>query len=115
MIGRILQINISAGGIPKLPVQEAAVTCSGIEGDDWAHPQFHGGPKQALLLIAAEAIEELTSRGYPLFFGALGENLTTRGLDPRRLRLGDRLRMGDVYAEITKIRVPCATLDVYGP
>src|ERR1017187_4431068 len=31
-------------------------------------------------------------RGYPVFFGAMGENLTTRGIDVRRLRIGDRLR-----------------------
>jgi len=41
-----------------------------------------------------------------LFYGALGENLTTRGLDPRQLRLGQILRAGGVRIELTKVRAP---------
>jgi len=115
MTGKIVQINISRGGIPKLPVAEAMVTPDGIQGDSWAHPQYHGGPNQALLLICAESIDELVGKGYPLYPGALGENLTTSGLDRRQLRAGQRYRIGDVLIELTKIRVPCGTLEVYGP
>jgi len=50
-----------------------------------------------------------------VFPGALGENLTTAGLDRRLMRVGQRYRVGDVVLEITKMRSPCATLDVYGP
>ena len=56
MIGSILQINISPGGIPKRPIPEATVTVEGILGDRWAHPEIHGGPNQAVLLITAEGI-----------------------------------------------------------
>jgi MOSC domain-containing protein YiiM len=115
MTGTIVQINISPGGIPKRPIAEAEVTTEGICGDSWAHPQFHGGPKQAVLLITSEGIDELIAQGFPLFPGALGENLTTMGLDRRLMRLGQRYLAGDVLLELTKIRVPCATLDVYGP
>jgi len=113
--GRIIQINVSRGGIPKRSIPEGIVTPLGFEGDLCAHPHFHGGPDQAVLLIAAEVIDELTARGYPLFYGAMGENLTTLGFDPRRLRIGDRLRAGGATLEISKVRVPCETLDVYGP
>jgi MOSC domain-containing protein YiiM len=113
--GSVLQINISRGGVPKRPVAESVATPLGLEGDDCAHPEIHGGPKQAVLLIAAEAIEELIARGYPLYFGALGENFTTRGLDRRALRLGQRFRIGGALIELTKVRAPCSTLDVYGP
>jgi MOSC domain-containing protein YiiM len=115
MTGTIIQINISRGGIPKLPIPEAVLTPEGIQGDSWAHPQFHGGPKQALLLIGAESLEELVAKGYPLYPGALGENLTTSGLDRRQMRIGQRYRIGEVLIELTKVRVPCNTLDVYGP
>ncbi|MDP8981703.1 MAG: MOSC domain-containing protein [Acidobacteriota bacterium] len=115
MTGTILQINISPGGVPKRPIPEATVTPAGIAGDSWAHPDIHGGPRQAVLLITAESIEELTAAGFPLFFGALGENLTTRGLDRRQMRFGQRYRIGDVLIELTKMRAPCATLDIYGP
>jgi len=115
MTGSILQINVSRGGVPKRPIAEATVIPAGIVGDSWAHPDIHGGPRQALLLIAAESIEELTALDFPLFFGALGENLTTRGLDCRQMRFGQRYRIGEVLIELTKMRAPCATLDVYGP
>jgi MOSC domain-containing protein YiiM len=113
--GTILQINISRGGIPKLPVETASIREMGIEGDGNAHPQIHGGPRQAVLLIAAEAIEELKALGYPVFPGALGENLTTRGMDFRAWRIGQRWRIGtDAEVEFTKVRVPCKTILRYG-
>ena len=90
----ILQINISKGGVPKRPVPEAVVTPLGIDGDLHAHPEIHGGPIKALLLITSEGIEELKNLGFPLFHGALGENLTTCGLDRRTLRIGQRWRIG---------------------
>jgi len=115
MTGFILQINISPGGIPKRPIPEATITAEGILGDRWAHLDIHGGPKQAVLLITSEGIEELIARGYPLSPGALGENLTTTGLDRRQMRVGQRYRAGEALLELTKLRAPCATLDVYGP
>jgi MOSC domain-containing protein YiiM len=113
--GLVLQVNLSPGGLPKRPVREAFLTPLGFEGDSVAHPAVHGGPDKAALLIAAEAIEELTARGFPLFYGALGENLTTNGLDRRELRIGMRLRAGDAFIELRRLRKPCAELDVYGP
>jgi MOSC domain-containing protein YiiM len=113
--GSIVQINISPGGVPKRPIAEADVTPEGIRGDCWAHPQIHGGPNQALLLISSEGIGQLIGQGYPVYPGALGENLTTLGLDRRQMRIGQRYRVGEVMLEITKVRAPCATLDVYGP
>jgi MOSC domain-containing protein YiiM len=114
MTGSVLQVSISPGGIPKRSIPEAVVTVEGIRGDRWAHPDIHGGPNQALLLITSEGIDELIAQGFALFPGALGENLTTLGLDRRRMRTGQRYRAGDVFLEITKRRAPCVTLNVYG-
>lgn len=113
-MAHIEQINISNGGVPKLPVPYGRVTTLGIEGDKHAHPRFHGGPRQALLFITAESIEELIASGWPLFFGALGENITTRGLDRKEMRIGQRYRLGQAVVEFMKVRSPCSTLDVYG-
>lgn len=115
MTGEIVQVNISSGGVPKRAIAEGMLTPLGLEGDLCAHPEFHGGPNQAVLLIAAEVTDQLIARGYPLFYGALGENLTTRGLDCRQWRIGQRWRVGGAVIEFTKVRVPCGTLDVYGP
>ena len=114
MQGTIVQINISPGGLPKRSVPAGFIAPLGLEGDAHAHPAIHGGARQAILIIAAEAVEELAARGYPVFPGALGENLTTRGLVIRDLRIGDRLRAGSATLEITQARGPCTQLDVYG-
>ncbi|MGP8243790.1 MAG: MOSC domain-containing protein [Bryobacteraceae bacterium] len=108
-------MSISAGGLPKTAIAGGLIDFAGLEGDLHAHPQFHGGPRKAILLIAAEIVERLRERGYPLFYGALGENLTTRGIDVQLLKPGDRLRAGAATLEITQARHPCNQLDVYGP
>jgi len=113
--GRILQVNTSRGGIPKRPILEGVLTFRGVDGDDWAHPQIHGGSKQAILLIGNEEIEKLKADGYPLFAGALGENLTTEGISYSQLRAGQRFRAGTAVIQLTKLRQPCDTLSVYGP
>ena len=111
----VVQISISPGGVPKRAVPQAEVTRTGIVGDAWRHPQIHGGPRQAILLLTAEGIDELAARNFPLYYGALGENITTRGLDRRSLRLGQRYRLGEVVIELTQTRTPCGTLRVCGP
>lgn len=113
--GSVAQINISRGGVPKHAIPQGQVNALGIVGDDHAHPQFHGGPRKALLLITSEGIDELIAQGFPLFAGALGENLTTRGIDRRWMRAGQRYRVGDVLIELTRLREPCYQLSPYGP
>ncbi len=112
--GSIVQINISRGGLPKRPIPEGDVTALGIVGDEHAHPQIHGGPRRALLLITAEGIEELKAMGYPLYPGALGENITTRGIDRNAMRPGQRYRVGEILIELTRLREPCYQLSPYG-
>ena len=114
MRGVIVQVNTSAGGLPKRAIPQGLVTPLGIEGDLHAHSEIHGGPNKAILLIASEVIEQLINRGFPLFYGALGENLTTRGIPIADLRIGDRLRAGTALLEITQPRGPCTALQVYG-
>lgn len=114
MQGTILQINVSLGGLPKRSISEGLITPLGLEGDFHAHPAIHGGPNQAILLIASEIVDELAARGYPVFYGALGENLTTRGIRIADLRIGDQLRAGAALLEVTKPRGPCSALHIYG-
>jgi MOSC domain-containing protein YiiM len=114
MTGSVVQVNISRGGVPKRAIVEGVVTPLGIQGDVQAHPGIHGGPLQALLVISSEGIDDLTTLGFPLFYGALGENITTRDLDRRFWRIGQRWRVGMTVIEFTKVRAPCSQLDVYG-
>lgn len=114
MRGKIVQLSVSNGGMPKYAIPEDLATPTGLEGDRQAHPEYHGGARQALLLVSSENIEALQAKGWPLFFGALGENLTTQGIDFRQVRLGQRFRVGEAIIEITKPRSPCQQLDAYG-
>ncbi len=112
--GKILQVNISSGGVPKTPVARAEVGLLGLSGDDHNDKKYHGGRRKALLLIAAEVVRELCEEGWPLYYGALGENLTTLGLDHKAWRPGQIYRVGSVVLELTKPRGPCLTLNPYG-
>jgi MOSC domain-containing protein YiiM len=64
--------------------------------------------------MIVEGLDELIALGFPLYPGAVGENLTARGVDRRAMRIGQRYRAGASVIELTKIRVPCSTLNVYG-
>jgi MOSC domain-containing protein YiiM len=113
--GIVRQVSISKGGVPKLAVPEAWAGPLGLEGDGHFHPQFHGGPSKALLLVSLEDLEALKTQGYPVFPGALGENLTVSGIDFRKLRGGQRFIVGGAAIELTTLRQPCSALDVYNP
>lgn len=115
MKGMIEQLSISKGGVPKLPIAIAHVEALGIVGDVQKNTKYHGGPRQALLLLTAEGLEELQAKGFPVYAGALGENVTLRGIPRTAIGLGSRLRLGlEVEVEVTKMREPCKTLSPYG-
>ena len=114
MDATIVQVSISPGGLPKRAIPEGFITPLGIAGDLHARPNIHGGSQKAILIIAAEVVDALVARGYPLFYGALGENLTTRGLAVKDIRIGDWIRAGGALLEVTQPRGPCTQLDIYG-
>jgi MOSC domain-containing protein YiiM len=65
-------------------------------------------------LIAAELLDELTAQGFHVGPGALGENVTTRGVDLLAVGEGTVLRLGEAARiEITGLRNPCVQLDRY--
>ena len=114
MTGRIFQLNISPGGVPKLAVREGIVNELGIVGDDHTAPDIHGGPERALCLFSLERILELQAEGHPIFPGAAGENVTVSGVDWEQVVPGVRLALGDeVLLEITSYTTPCSTIPLY--
>ena len=107
MSGRIVQINVSPGGVPKRPVPWARVTRGGLEGDGHRNTQ-HGGPDRALCLFSIEQIEALQAEGHPVEPGVLGENLTLAGLDWAGVQPDDFYRLGEeVLVQITRFTNPC--------
>jgi MOSC domain-containing protein YiiM len=114
MTGRIFQLNVSTGGVPKLAVREGQVNELGLLGDEHLFPDIHGGPERALCLFSLERILELQAEGHPIFPGAVGENVTVSGLDWQRLVPGAQLALGDeVLVEITSYTTPCNTIPAY--
>jgi len=67
-------------------------------------------------LIHAELHDELRAHGFTVGAGAMGENITTRGVDLLHLPVGTRLHLGaEAVVEITGLRSPCAQLDRLQP
>jgi MOSC domain-containing protein YiiM len=108
--GVIVSINVSRGGVPKLPVPEALVSSSGIDGDGQRDRRHHGGPDRALCLYSMERIEALHREGHSIAPGTTGENLTIRGLDWDTIAPGVQLRAGGVTMEVTAYASPCASI-----
>lgn len=110
-IGRIVQLSVSDGGVPKRAVPVAAVTALGLAGDAHRDREHHGGPERAVCLYSMEAIRALRAQGHPLVPGALGENVTVEGLDWSALQPGARLQLGDdVVLEVTRFTTPCLNI-----
>ena len=67
-------------------------------------------------LIHAELHDELRDAGFAVSAGAMGENITTRGVDLLKLPAGTRLLLGEKAAvEVTGLRNPCAQLNGIAP
>lgn len=105
--GRVLQINISRGGAPKMPIERGHVTSEGIVGDYQNDTEDHGGPMRALCLFTIEEIQRLVAEGHPIYPGATGENVTLSGIPLAALTPGARLTIGETLIEITGFAFPC--------
>lgn len=108
--GRVASINVSAGGVPKTAVGEAAVTEAGVAGDRQRDRLHHGGPDRAVSLFSLEAIEALRREGHPIDTGTTGENLTVAGLDWGAVVPGAEIRVGPVRLRITAYAMPCSNI-----
>jgi MOSC domain-containing protein YiiM len=105
--GTVAQLNASGGGVPKRPIDAAAVTVRGVVGDTQAARKHHGRPLQALCLWSTEVIAALRAEGHPIEPGFAGENVTLTGIDWSTIRPGAQLRIGDVLAEVSAWATPC--------
>jgi len=82
-----------------------------VDGDDQADRSVHGGPDKAVYAYALEDTEFWEDvLGRDLGPGAFGENLSTRGVDLTRARIGERWRVGSALLEVRQPRVPCFKL-----
>lgn len=86
------------------------IGAGGIAGDFIADMKHHGGTDQALYLYSQADMDWWSEQlQRPIEPGFFGENLTLSHWWPE-LRIGDRVRIGEVLLEITAPRIPCSTL-----
>src|ERR1043166_192383 len=111
---RVHSLQRSSGGVPKTTVDEATVDAEGMEGDRQRNRKHHGGPDRAVCLYSLELIEALQAEGHPITPGAVGENITVRGIDWRGVVPGARLVIGSseglIVLDVTDFAWPCKTI-----
>ena len=116
-----------SSGVGKIPRDAITLIAGhGVEGD------YHAGEKvrhrsraarnpdqpnlRQVHLIHSELFDEMAAIGITVTPGAMGENITTRGLALLDLAPGARLHIGDTaIVEITGLRNPCNQLDRIDP
>lgn len=111
--GRVVSVNVSPGGVPKLPVAEQWAGRLGLADDRHNEPEpSHGGPEQAVSLYSVEAIARVAADGHTAFPGAYGENLTLEGVEMDSIASRDRLVIGEggLVLELTGRAEPCQTI-----
>jgi len=101
---QIISTNISREtGTVKQPAPEITVNGRGVHGD--AHA---GAWHRQVSLLSREIIKAFeTEIGRRIEPGEFAENLTTSGLDIRRIAVLDRLLINDVELEVTQIGKEC--------
>ncbi len=125
---RVVSVSRDAGHhFSKINCDNIALLAGlGVEGD--AHmgvtvkhrSRVRRDPSQPNLrqihLIHGELIDALQQQGFAASAGAIGENITTRGIDLLGLPRGAQLRIGaTAIVEVTGLRNPCIQLNTFQP
>jgi MOSC domain-containing protein YiiM len=98
--------------IVKRPVEgPVRLRETGLDGDEQADRENHGGPYKAAYAYAREDgawwAEQLGRDVPPALFG---ETLSTEGLDVNGAEIGERWRIGGAEVTVSGPRVPCSKL-----
>lgn len=122
--GQVVAVARDHGHHFSKPICEAIqlVAGLGVEGDAHYGRTVQHLSRQAktpeapnlrqLHLLQAELFEELAQAGFTVSPGAMGENVTTSGIDLLALPTGARLRLGNhAIIELTGLRNPCRQID----
>lgn len=124
MTGTVIAVSRSATHSFSKPTCDAIqlLTGLGVEGDAHLGATVKHRARVArdpdapnlrqVHLIDDEILDELRAAGYAIAAGALGENITARGVDLLHLPTGTRLHLGaNACVEVTGLRNPCSQLD----
>ncbi|BBH19934.1 hypothetical protein Back11_12790 [Paenibacillus baekrokdamisoli] len=125
-VGRLLSLNIAKAvsipygskqvdtGIFKKPSERPLLlTKNGIDGDEQADLINHGGPDKAICVYSADHYpywQEVWKQ--PVASGAFGENFTVSGMTEELISIGDIIRVGQAFVQVSQPRSPCFKLGV---
>src|SRR3954468_22355678 len=121
MTTRVISVNVGLprslkiddrsvmSGIFKTPVQGIVnVRTLNLDGDRQADLTVHGGPDKAVYIYPSEHYPFWKkSLRRELDWGALGENLTVKGLTEDSVSIGDQFGIGTTILEVAQPRLPC--------
>jgi MOSC domain-containing protein YiiM len=122
MTGRVESINVARvrdnpwtregnahTGIDKRPVGgPVRLDVLGVDGDTICDTKNHGGVDQAVYAYDAEDMAFWARElGQQLAPGAVGENLSTSGVDCSHAVVGARWRIGTALLQVRAPRIPC--------
>jgi MOSC domain-containing protein YiiM len=108
----VFALHVGAG-LPKPAVARLIVEAGGVRGDvnRYRHNGRRGDPDMAVSLYSVELAAAVATEGWPVVTpGALGENLSTQGVDMSPWAAGQRWRIGEVVVELSRKMQPCRTL-----
>jgi len=101
-------------GIFKKPVAgRVRLGTLGLEGDEQADHQHHGGEHMAVYAYSADGYDHWrrTLARPDLPYGKVGENLTMEGQTDENVCIGDTFRIGDeAVVQVSMPRGPCSKL-----
>jgi MOSC domain-containing protein YiiM len=109
-MGVVHSINISNGGVPKLPRESCFVSVDGLHGDRQRDLRYHGGRDRAVCLYSLDLIEALRAEGHSIAPGAIGENLTVTGIHWADMVPGAKVEVGPVVLQLTDYAAPCSNI-----
>jgi MOSC domain-containing protein YiiM len=99
-----------ASAISKNPVEgTVTITPLGIEGDEHADLQHHGGPEKAILCYSREHYASWSQELGPIAPppGTLGENFEIGGTSEDEICIGDTFEIGGIVVQLSQPRQPC--------
>lgn len=110
--GRVAPLGpdaVDSGIVKTLREGRVGVSKLGLEGDEQADLEVHGGPEKAVYAYASAHFPDWAARFPDRKFtgGAMGENLTIAGLEENEICAGDVHRIGTALLQACQPRQPC--------
>ncbi|WP_028766722.1 MOSC domain-containing protein [Shewanella fidelis] len=107
--------GVKSGINHKSAATALTVTIAGVDGDAQADPKHHGGADRVLHHFPREHYGQYRRWDLMASFKdvpAMGENISTVGLDETQVHIGDIINIGEVVLQVTQPRSPCFKLNL---